>query len=82
MHLKNGHVAAMKILRPGVEQLIDEDIKIMRFLIKRLPKTQAFPIDLKDTLDEFSTNIIKELDLLRELACMRKYGEDCPPSGK
>lgn len=77
--LKNGHVAAMKILRPGVEQLIDEDIKIMRFLIKRLPKTQAFPIDLKDTLDEFSTNIIKELDLLRELACMRKYGEGLPP---
>lgn len=80
--LKNGHVAAMKILRPGVEQLIDEDIKIMRFLIKRLPKTQAFPIDLKDTLDEFSANIIKELDLLRELACMRKYGEGLPPSGK
>jgi len=77
-NLKNGPVAAMKILRPGVEQVIDEDIRIMRFLIKRLPDTQSFPIDLKDMVDEFSTNIIKELDLLRELACMRKYGEGLP----
>ncbi|SDX73949.1 ubiquinone biosynthesis protein [Acetomicrobium thermoterrenum DSM 13490] len=76
--LKDGRVAAMKILRPDVEQRIEEDIKIMRFLVKRLPDSQSFPIDLKDTVDEFSSNIIKELDLLRELACMRKYGEGLP----
>jgi ubiquinone biosynthesis protein len=66
--LKNGDKAAIKIQKPGVEEIIHKDIKIMRFLAKRIndymPQFRIY--NLPRIVDEFERSILKEIDYNQE----------------
>lgn len=66
--LKNGKRVALKIQRPGIKEIIEEDIKVMysvaELLQKRIPSIKSFdPIGL---VKNFEEAIIKELDFIHE----------------
>lgn len=66
--LKNGNKVAIKIQKPGVEEIIHKDITIMRFLAKRIndymPRMRMY--NLPRIVDEFERSIIKEIDYNQE----------------
>lgn len=74
--LRNGKTAAVKIQRPGIQRRIDTDLEIL-FLIANLteryiPETRYFgPCDF---IKEFQVQIRIELNFMRELLHMQKFG--------
>jgi len=66
--LKNGDKVAIKIQKPGVEEIIHKDITIMRFLAKRINDYMPqFRINnLPRIVDEFERSILKEIDYNQE----------------
>jgi len=66
--LKNGDKVAIKIQKPGVEEIIHKDITIMRFLAKRIndymPQFRIY--NLPRIVDEFERSILKEIDYNQE----------------
>jgi ubiquinone biosynthesis protein len=66
--LKNGDKVAVKVQKPGVEEIIHKDITIMRFLAKRIndymPRMRMY--NLPRIVDEFERSILKEIDYNQE----------------
>jgi ubiquinone biosynthesis protein len=66
--LKNGDKAAVKVQKPDVEEIIQKDITIMRFLAKRIndyiPQFRIY--NLPRIVDEFESSILKEIDYNQE----------------
>ncbi len=66
--LKNGKEVVVKIQRPGIEDTIKEDIRIMHYLAyladKNIPELR--PYSPQYLVDEFERSILKELDFSRE----------------
>jgi len=66
--LKNGDKLAIKVQKPGVEEIIHKDITIMRFLAKRIhdymPQFRIY--NLPRIVDEFERSILKEIDYNQE----------------
>lgn len=66
--LKNGDKVAIKIQKPGVEEIIHKDITIMRFLAKRIndymPQFRIY--NFPRIVDEFENSILKEIDYNQE----------------
>ena len=66
--LKNGKKVIVKVQRPGIEDTIMEDIRIMHYLAflvdKNVPELRKY--DPQYLVDEFERSIIKELDFTRE----------------
>jgi ubiquinone biosynthesis protein len=66
--LKNGDNVAVKVQKPGVEEIIHKDITIMRFLAKRIndymPRLRMY--NLPRIVDEFERSILKEIDYNQE----------------
>ena len=64
-----GHTkVAVKILRPGIEAIIQTDFNALRFITtfaKRYPKLSA-AVDLEQIYDEFVETTLDELDYLKE----------------
>ena len=59
---------AVKILRPGIEEIIEIDLKALRFMVtfaKRYPKLSA-TVDLEQIYDEFVETTLDELDYIKE----------------
>lgn len=67
--LKNGKKVVVKIQRPGIEESIKEDIRIMHYLAyladKNLPEIRRYSPEY--LVAEFERSILKELDFLREV---------------
>lgn len=66
--LKNGRRVVVKIQRPGIEETVKEDIRILHYLAhmanKYIPEIRKFdPVYL---VNEFERAILKELDFIRE----------------
>lgn len=66
--LKSGKRVAIKVQRPGIEETIKEDIRIMYYIAQlareRIPESRKYdPVYL---VSEFERSILKELDFLRE----------------
>ncbi|MBT8253470.1 MAG: hypothetical protein HKN00_13665 [Flavobacteriaceae bacterium] len=66
--LKSGKRVALKIQRPGIKEIIIEDIKVMytvaEVLERRIPSIKTFdPIGL---VKNFESSILKELDFINE----------------
>ncbi|MEM7430634.1 MAG: ubiquinone biosynthesis regulatory protein kinase UbiB [Pseudomonadota bacterium] len=66
--LHSGAEVIVKILRPGVEQLIERDLEVLRFIAELAEKywqhgKRLRPIEL---VDEYEHTILDELDLMRE----------------
>ena len=65
--LLNGEVVAVKIQRPGIRQLIEEDLQVLQFLVNLFSKGKlGEAYDLQALKEEFSTSILNELDFRRE----------------
>jgi len=63
--LKNGNEVIVKIQRPNIENSINSDIQILKDMIKTLNdlnQNKEFDIDLTKILEEFHTQILRELD--------------------
>lgn len=66
--LKNGDKVAVKVQKPGIEEIVHKDITIMRFLAKRIndymPRLRIY--NLPRIVDEFERSILKEIDYNQE----------------
>lgn len=73
--LKNGDKVAVKVQKPGVEEIIHKDITIMRFLAKRIndymPHLRMY--NLPRIVDEFESSILKEIDYNQEAINITRF---------
>jgi ubiquinone biosynthesis protein len=73
--LKNGEKIVVKIQRPGIEEIIQSDIKVMYYLAdvfsKRIPSLKSFdPLGL---VKNFEESILKELDFIHESINIQRF---------
>jgi ubiquinone biosynthesis protein len=73
--LKTGEKVVVKIQRPGIEELIREDIKVMRYMAEvfssRIPSLRSFdPLGL---VRNFEDSISKELDFVHESINIQRF---------
>jgi ubiquinone biosynthesis protein len=68
--LKDGREVAVKVLRPGMLEVIDDDLSLMRTLARWVERTSADAKRLKprEVVGEFANYLHDELDLVREAA--------------
>ncbi|OEH84498.1 hypothetical protein BHU72_09840 [Desulfuribacillus stibiiarsenatis] len=66
--LKNGQEVAVKVLRPGIEEIIAIDLQTLRIIIAVLKRFTKFAqsVDLDDVNQEFHETINDELDYVKE----------------
>jgi ubiquinone biosynthesis protein len=66
--LKDGTAVVVKVQRPGIEETVREDMRIMRYLAGMLDKyvAEARQWNPRLIVDEFERSIMKELDFQRE----------------
>jgi ubiquinone biosynthesis protein len=73
--LKNGAVVAIKVQRPALEEIIKMDLDIMQRMARRVERRSkaARQVNITALVDEFATNIVKELDMRDEANNMSHY---------
>ena len=73
--LKNGAVVAIKVQRPALEDTIKMDVDIMQRMARRVERRSksARQVNITALVDEFATNIMKELDMRDEANNMSHY---------
>jgi predicted unusual protein kinase regulating ubiquinone biosynthesis (AarF/ABC1/UbiB family) len=74
----NGESVAVKVRRPGVESLVETDLRVIKFslplLLPFIGEAQAF--SLETLADEFSTVIRQEMDYQREATMLKEIREN------
>ncbi|WP_256202529.1 ABC1 kinase family protein [Sulfuracidifex tepidarius] len=73
----DGRKVAIKVVRPNVDKLVANDVKIMRRLLPLLGLVldKAFVDLMKTFVDEFSSRIFDEMDYNKEANNLRKISE-------
>lgn len=75
--LRNGRPVAVKVQRPGIRQLIAQDLEVLEdiahFLDDHTDAGRLFRF--ADILGEFSKNLMRELDYLQEARNLRQIGD-------
>lgn len=74
----NGNLVAVKIQRPGCEEIIATDLYIMRFyasVLTRLIEALGRKIDLVSVIDDFGELIYREIDYQAEAANARRFAD-------
>ncbi|AFZ83419.1 ubiquinone biosynthesis protein [Candidatus Kinetoplastibacterium blastocrithidii (ex Strigomonas culicis)] len=68
--IHDGREVAVKVLRPGILELIDRDLALLRFLSKIINFfwSDSNRLKLKEVIDEFDKYLHKEIDLKCEAA--------------
>jgi len=68
--LKNGQQVVVKVLRPGMREVIDLDLDVLATLASLAEEywTEARPVRPVEVVREYRKTILDELDLLREAA--------------
>ena len=68
--LKDGKEVAVKVLRPGMKKLIDEDMALMRLAASLIERVwgEARRLKPREVVAEFDKYLHDELDLMREAA--------------
>ena len=66
---ENGDEVAVKVLKPNTREIIESDVKIMKFLAKRMDKyiSKTRPLNLPVMVSEFERTIFKEINFQDEL---------------
>lgn len=75
--LKDGREVAVKVRRPGVSRVVDNDMRILRFVartLSKLPGMRAVP--LPELVDEFVGPIKQQLDFHLEAGNNRRFREE------
>lgn len=73
--LHSGEKVAVKIIRPGIEGVIQEDIRLMYFFARRLEGLfeMARLLGAVNLVKEFERNIFRELDMFVEAGSIEKF---------
>ncbi|HEX3015297.1 MAG TPA: AarF/ABC1/UbiB kinase family protein, partial [Desulfobacteria bacterium] len=73
--LPSGEDVAIKVLRPGIEEIIKVDLRAFRHVIRMLKVFTDWnkTIDLKALYDEFSKTVLAELDYAQERANLERF---------
>lgn len=76
--LKDGTPVVVKVQRPGIEETIREDLRIMRYMAAMLDKyvPEMRHWNPKLMVDEFERSILKELDFRREAKSAMRMKEN------
>jgi ubiquinone biosynthesis protein len=76
--LKSGERVVLKVQRPGLARIIENDLDILRFLADlvhdNVPEARQF--DPKGLVANFSQSIVKEIDFTREAFNILKFQEN------
>jgi ubiquinone biosynthesis protein len=74
----NGQCVAVKVRRPGVTEIIKEDLEIMRFIASRLESgnNSAAKFSPVKIVEEFSHSLARELDYMVEAANLTRFAAD------
>nr|WP_320161947.1 AarF/ABC1/UbiB kinase family protein [uncultured Methanoregula sp.] len=76
--LKDGTMVAIKVQRPGIEELIETDLGILKSLSERIemvfPETRVY--NPTGMVDDFAHQIVKELDFTREARNMDRMARN------
>ena len=73
--LLSGEVVAVKVLRPGIERIIEIDLTAFRgviWMLKVFTKWEKYA-DFDDIYDEFGATLREELDYRQELANLERF---------
>ncbi|WP_350356169.1 ABC1 kinase family protein [Halorarius halobius] len=74
----DGRRVAVKVRRPGIEELVAADLKVIRFslplLMRFVDETRSF--SMKTLADEFAKVIREEMDYSREREMLREIGSN------
>jgi predicted unusual protein kinase regulating ubiquinone biosynthesis (AarF/ABC1/UbiB family) len=76
-HLPDGTMVAVKVMRPGIEDIVALDLKTLKILTvfaRKFTKVGNY-VDLNDVYDEFDEVINEELDYLKEAKNIEKFGD-------
>jgi ubiquinone biosynthesis protein len=76
--LHSGEKVAVKIIRPGIDRQIKEDLRLMYFLAGRVEKSLEIgrAIGATNLVREFERNIARELDMLVEAGSIEKFAKN------
>lgn len=76
--LANGESAAVKVIRPGIEKKIREDVQVMYYFAEKIEKHFEVGriIGLANLVGEFERTIFKELDMFVEAGNMERFAEN------
>jgi len=68
--LKNGKQVVVKVIRPGIEKNISEDLGLLKFLAEKMELyfSKSSSLRLAGVVDEFEKTLCAELNLIREAA--------------
>ena len=68
--LKTGEPVIVKVIRPGIEKVIEEDLKLMMTIAKFVEKNfvDGKRLKLMQVVSDYRMTILDELDLMREAA--------------
>jgi ubiquinone biosynthesis protein len=73
--LKTGENVVLKIQRPGIKEIIESDIRVMKYvaqiLLNRMPSLKS--IDPPGLVKNFEESIIKELDFIHESVNIQRF---------
>jgi ubiquinone biosynthesis protein len=73
--LPRGEVVAVKVQRPGLDELVQVDVAILKELAdlveRHIPETR--PVAPRDVAEEFESGILQELDFRREAAAIERF---------
>jgi ubiquinone biosynthesis protein len=73
--LKDGSEVAVKIERPGLRELVEVDVSILRelagLLVRYVPESTR--VGPKELVDEFERDMMQELDFRREAASIERF---------
>jgi len=72
--LKDGTSVIVKVRRPAIERIVEDDLAIMEFLAEHADRREEFkPLRLPMLVDEFREGISREQNLLTEAANTHKF---------
>jgi ubiquinone biosynthesis protein len=76
--LHSGEKVAVKIIRPGIERRIRQDLRLMYFLAGKIERTFEIGriIGATNIVREFERNITRELDMLIEAGSIEKFAKN------
>ncbi|MBE6393379.1 MAG: AarF/ABC1/UbiB kinase family protein [Lentisphaerae bacterium] len=74
----NGQCVAVKVRRPGVTEIIKEDLEIMHFIASRLESGSNSAAKFRPVkiVEEFSHSLARELDYMVEAANLTRFAAD------
>lgn len=74
---KDGREVVLKVLRPGIREVVENDLDILRLLAglaERMPELRS--VQPKGVVREFERAMLRELDLTHELANIKRFREN------